>query len=859
MNSNTPPKFLLHFFRWYCHRDYLEDLEGDLLERFDRSVEQISEKSAKWRFTKDVLRLFRPGIIRPMFKTQKLNPFNMYQHNLKLTYRNFLKHKSQFLINLTGLSTGLACVLFIYLWVSDEQQINKFHQNDSQLYQIMSNHTDASGVRTLKGVPGLLLEEIQTSVPEVKLSVAVTDTYDFSLSVGESYLKASGKFASQGFFDVFTHPLIKGNKEKSLSDKSGIVITESLALRLFKTLDVIGKDLKWHFRGNEKVVHISGVIEDIPENSSDQFDFLMSWDYYHDDLITYKQWGNYYGRIMIVLNPESDRAIAEAKIDTILKEKQESDNVDLFLANYSDLYLYNNYENGQQAGGRIEYVTLFSIVAIFILFIACINFINLSTAKASHRTKEIGVKKSLGASRNSLIAQYFTESLLLSIISMVVAISLVWLLLPQFNFIAQKSLELNLNSQFVFISFTMILIVGILAGSYPALFLSGFKPIDILKGKLIRKPGEIQGRKVLVVTQFTLSIILIIAVVVVYKQMDFVKNKNLGYDKDNLVYFEREGKLIEDSESLVNELRNTIGISNVAMSSFMVGGGNSTGGVSWEGKQPEDQLQFWEIRSGHGLVDIMGMQLIDGRAFSEVPGADSSNVIFNETAIAAMGIEDPIGKTISHYSGDKKIIGVVKDFNLISLHTAVEPMILMYNTETDFIMAKIDPGNHVATLGKMQDLYEKFNPGYVFKPQFIDQDYQALYTSEERVGVLSRYFSALAILISCLGLFGLAAFTAERRMKEIGIRKILGAGDLKIIYLLTNEFSKMVILAIFIALPFSYFISQYWLESFAFRIELKWWYFGGTGALALFVAWLTVSLHTIKAATVNPVECLKDE
>ncbi len=783
----------------------------------------------------------------------------MFQHNLKLTYRNFLKHKSQFLINLAGLSSGLACVLFIYLWVSDEQQVNKFHKNDDRLYQIMSNHTDASGIRTLKGVPGLLLDEIQSSVPEVAHAVAVTDAHDYTLSVGKSYFKVSGKFASQGFFDVFTHPLLRGNKDKLLSDKSGIVITESLALRLFKTSDVIGRDLKWHFWGKEKLVHISGVIEDLPKNSTEQFDFLMSWDYYHDDLISYKNWGNYYGRIMIVLNPKSHKLTTEAKIDAIIKEKQEGDNVDLFLTKYSDRYLYNKYENGKQAGGRIEYVTLFSIVAVFILFIACINFINLSTAKASHRTKEIGVKKSFGASRKSLIAQYFTESLLLSTISMIVAVFLVWILLPQFNFIAQKSLILSLDSKFIFASLTLVLIVGILAGSYPALLLSGFDPIEILKGKVVRKQGEIQGRKALVVVQFTLSIILIVAVVVVYHQMDYIKNKNLGYDKDNLVYFEREGRLIEDSESLVNELKNTIGISNVALSSFMVGGGNSTGGVSWEGKQPEDQVQFWEIRSSHGLVEIMGMELVEGRAFSKEFGSDSSSVIFNQTAIAAMGIEDPIGKIISHYSGDKKIVGIVKDFNLASLHTSVEPMILLYNPNTHFIMAKLDHGNEVATLGKMQDVYEKFNPGYVFNPQFIDQDYQALYSSEERVGVLARCFSGLAILISCLGLFGLAAFTAERRMKEIGIRKILGAGDVTIIYLLSNEFSKMVVLAIFIALPISYFISQYWLESFAFRIELKWWYFAGTGILALFVAWLTVGIQTVKAAMSNPVEALRKD
>ncbi len=852
----SPPHRALKFLRWFCREDFLEEVEGDLVEVFEKQYKEAPRR-AKRKLTWSVIRYFRPEFIKT-FNGQ--NSTTMLQHNFKLAYRNFFKYKSQFFINLTGLSTGLACVLFIFLWVSDEQKMDKYHDHDQRLYKIMSNHTDASGVRTLQGVPGLLLEEIEAQVPEVDHAVAMTDTHEYTLSVADSYHKVDGKFASPGIFDVFTYPLIKGNKNTALRDKSNIVITEDLAIRLFKTTDVIGKDIKWHFWGREKIVTISGVMKSLPQNTSKPFDFILSWDYYHDDLISYKNWGNYYGRIMVVLNSSANEQMATDKIDAILKENQEDSRVDLFLAKYSDLYLYSNYENGRQAGGRIEYVNLFSIVALFILFIASINFINLSTAKASHRTKEIGVKKSLGASRKSLIIQYFTESILLSTIALIIAFCLVYLLLPQFNFLSQKELSLVLNQQLIGVAVGLIAIVGILAGSYPALFLSGFNPIDILKGKIVRKPGEIRGRNTLVISQFTLSIILIVAVVVVYQQMDFVKNKNLGFDKENLIYFEREGRLVNDSETLVNELKNTPGVSNVALSSFMVGGGNSTGGVSWEGKSPDDQMQFWEVRSGQGTVDIMGMGLIAGRDFSEEFGADSASVIFNEQAIKAMGLTDPIGKTIRHYTGEKQIIGVVKDFNLLSLHSKVEPMIMLYDPKkTHFIMVKIDPENVVASIGNIEVLYNKFNPGYVFKPQFIDQDYQALYTSEERVGVLSRYFSGLAILISCLGLFGLAAFTTERRMKEIGIRKVLGAGSFKIVYLLSNDFTKMVLISIIIALPISYFAVQNWLEGFAFRIDLQWWFFAGAGLLAMLIAWLTVSLHTIKAAAVNPVECLKDE
>jgi len=854
-----PSKLANRFLHWFLRDDIAEEVQGDLDEKFNVMIEEKSLSRARTNYWYQVFNYLRPFAIRN-HQSNYSNYNIMFKHNFKLTYRNFLKYRSQFLINLAGLSTGLACVLFIYLWVADEKQIDGFHENNNRLYQIMSNHKDASGISTWKGVPGLLLEEIHSTIPAVEIAVAVTDAHEYTLSVGESYFKVNGKFASQDFFDVFTYPLMKGNKNKSLSDKSGIVITRSLAERLFKTTDVLGKDITWHFWGKEKTVHVTGILEDIPQNSSEQFDFLMSWDYYHDDLITFKNWGNYYARIMVVLNPRADKKAVGSKIDTILKEKQGSDRVDLFLTQYSDKYLYGKYENGVQAGGRIEYVNLFSIVAIFILFIACINFINLSTAKASHRTKEISVKKSLGASRRSLIGQYFTESMLLSIISMIVAVFLVWALLPQFNFLAQKHLVLSLDGQFIFAALTLILIVGILAGSYPALFLSAFDPVEILKGKLSGRTGEIHGRRVLVVFQFSMSIILMVVVVVVYRQMDFIKNKNLGYDKDNLVYFEREGKLIDNSEAFVHELRKTPGIENAAVSGLMVGGGNSTGGVDWEGKTPEDQIQFWEIRSGYGSVEIMGMDLIVGRTFSEKFGNDSTSVIFNETAIAAMGMEDPIGKTISHYSGEKKIIGIVKDFNLISLHTKVEPMIFLFEPgATHFIMAKLEQGNEVVAIKKMKSLYETFNPGYVFKPQFIDQDYQALYTSEERVGVLSRYFSGLAILISCLGLFGLAAFTAERRLKEISIRKILGASDLGIVRLLSGDFTNMVLIAMAIALPLSYFMAKNWLNSFAYRISLEWWVFIGAGLMTLFIAWFTVGLQTLKAAKANPTECLNKE
>ncbi|MBV6646141.1 MAG: ABC transporter permease [Cyclobacteriaceae bacterium] len=856
---HTPPRMATRILQRLIRQELAEEVLGDLEEKFLKTLKATSLLLAKLNYWYQVFNYLRPFAIKKT-KIQDSNTVDMFAHNLVLIFRHFRKQSSHFLINLVGLSAGLACVLFIFLWVQDELEVDQFHMKRDRLYQIMSNHSDASGIFTWKGVPGLLYDELQAQVPEIESATITTDAHEYTLSVAETYHKANGKFANRDFFKVFSFQLMQGDPKQVLADPSSIVISESLAKRLFKTKDALGKSITWHFWGKTKTVKVTGILKDIPEASSEQFDYLMSWDYYHDELISFKNWFNYYARIMVVLRGGADKIAVQEKIDKILKERQERENVSLFLTPYAELYLHSQYENGLRAGGRIDYVHLFIIVAVFILFIASVNFINLSTAKASFRTKEIGIKKTMGASRQSIAGQYFTESILLTFISLLIAILSVWLLLPQFNFIAQKHLSIEFTSEFVLALIALVILVGFVAGSYPALHLSGFNVIEVIKGKLAKSKGDTWSRKTLVISQFTLSIILIVAVVIVYLQMDFIQSRNLGYDKENLVYFEREGKLIDNYQALLNELNDLPGVHRAAVSGFMVGGGNSTGGVDWEGKTPEDQIQFWEIRSGDGVLEMMDMKMVNGRTFSSTFKSDTNAVIFNETAISAMGLKDPIGKTIRHYTGDKKIVGVVKDFNLLSLHTAVEPTIFLYTPEqTHFVMAKLEKGAEISTLAKMEDLYHSFNPGYVFKPQFVDQDYKALYAAEERVAILSKYFAGFAILISCMGLFALAAFTAEKRFKEIGIRKALGAGTVRIMMLLSKDFGKMVLIAILLGLPVSYFMASRWLSDFAFRIDLKWWYFLGAGMITLTVAMLTVALQTVKAASVNPVQSLRDE
>lgn len=859
MSSPRPPKLFIRFFLWYCNSKLQEAILGDLEEQFEEDVEIYGVLSAKLRFIWSTIRFIHPKIIKPI-SGANLNYYGMFKHNLLITFRGFRRHKSTFLFNLIGLSTGLTCVLFIYLWVTDELLKDRFHENESNIYQVYSNHHDASGTFTWKGVSGLLANEIEASVPEVKHVLATTDAHEYTLTTDQDAYKVNGKFADESFFDVLSYPLLHGDEKSALANQSNIVITESLARRLFNKTDAIGETITFHFWSFRKSLKVSGILADLTTATSDQFDFIMTWDYYHDQLVSYPQWGNYYARIIVELNNPEDKAAAQEKIDSIFKENLEDTRVDLFLAKYSDQYLYNKYRNGKQAGGRIEYVKLFSAVAIFILLIACINFINLSTAKASQKTKEVGVKKTLGASRNSLIAQYFTETFCMVVLSIIVAFGLVYLLLPQFNFLAQKNLQFVLNKYLLLGTGSIVFIVGLFAGGYPAIYLSGMNIIKSLKPGFSPSSSHGWGRKTMVILQFSISIVLIVATFLIQQQMDFVKSKNLGYNRDNLIYFEREGKLLEDHTSFVNELRKIPGIEQAAASGFMVGGGNSTGGVQWDGKTEDDQIQFWETKSDYGMLSLLGIEIIEGRDFDPRYSDETTSIIFNETAIAAMGMDEPVGQIIRHYTGDKKIIGVVKDFNLVSLHTEVEPALFLFNPDqTHFIMARIEKGKELETIEKMKSLTESFNPNYPFEPTFVDQDYQALYASEERVSSLSSYFAALAILISCLGLFGLASFTTERRTKEIGIRKVMGSGIWNIVLLLTKDFTKMVIIAMIIGIPASYFLGLKWLQNYAYSIGLEWWTFASASLIAIAIAWVTVGSQTLKAASSNPVKALKDE
>ena len=789
----------------------------------------------------------------------------MLQHHLLLFYRNFKKHKSSFFINLIGLAAGLSCSILIYLWVIDETNIDKYHEKDVQLYQVMENSHTAAAINTGDATSALLADALKREFPEVEDAVMASPTYwlaESKISIkGNNNIRARGKFAGPEFLKIFSYGVVSGDVNSMLTGLNKIVISESLALKLFRSTDVLGRAVAWRNRdiNNENHALVSGVIKDTPSASSDQFDFLVTKDLFLQTAPNYLKWGNIGPHTFVVLKKGTDIAAFNKKVKNFMLTKGQQYRT-LFIRPFSEGYLYNTYENGKLTGGRIEYVRLFSMVAVFILIIACINFMNLSTAKASIRMKEVGIKKVLGVRRESLMLQFLTESMALTFLSLFAALVCVEVLLPWFNNVIGKELSLTVNWTIIGSLLGVTLITGIISGSYPAIYLSGFHPSDALKGKLSQTAATLFTRKGLVVFQFMLSVVLIVAVFVIYKQIEYVQDKNLGFKKDNVIYFDTDGRVkttLDQTLTLIRQIPGVIDAGSIDRG-FLGDLSSTFGDFSWEGRDPKEVIKFQRATVSAGLLETLGIKMAAGRSFSAKFGSDTAKMIINEAGIRVMRLSNPVGKIFSLWGKEYEIIGVVKDFHFESLHQRVQPMFFRFNPlNTNRIMLRIQAGKEKSTIASLQSFYRNYNPGYSLDYKFLDQDYQAQYVSENRVGLLSRYFAVLAILISCLGLFGLAAFTAERKLKEIGIRKVLGASELHIIYSLSKDFTIPVIVAVVLALPMSYVLTTYWLSSFAYRIELQLWYFLGAGFLALVISWITVGTQAIKAAHTDPVRCLK--
>ncbi|WP_421775502.1 ABC transporter permease [Gracilimonas sp.] len=783
----------------------------------------------------------------------------MFKNYLKTAFRSFKRHKSSFLINVIGLSIGMACSILILLWVLDELNYDRFHADTDRMYQVMEHQWYSGDIMTTHSTPGILAPALKEEVPEFEYVATYTWNIEYLFTKGDKSLKENGLYARPDFFHILDINVLHGNKDELINSPKSVAISKELAEKYFNKENPVGESIT--INGTE--VHtITGVFEKLPENSSFQFSYVLPFEDWLQNNEWATRWGNNGPRTIAKLYPGVDVAALNSKIKDFIKQKDEDDsNVDLFVFPFADLYLYGQFEDGTQTGGRIDYVRLFTIVAIFILLIACINFMNLSTAKATKRAKEVGIRKSIGASQSSLIGQFIGESMIITFFSLLVSVFLVELSLTIFNDLTDKAIDISYSDPTLLLIFLgTALVTGFIAGSYPAFYLSSFEAVKTLKGNLKISGSEAFARKGLVVFQFSLSVILIISTIVVYQQIQFTQTKNLGYKKENLITFPVEGDIYDKWDTFKAQVKDIPGVVNASRSSSSFMGRNSnTSGLEWPGKLPDTHILFENVSADYGLIETMGFELIAGRSHSEEFGADTARIVINETAAKVMGLESPVGQVIQLWEEDTEIIGLVKDFHFQNLRYEVEPLFFRLTDYGWASYVRVESDNIRETLAQIEDKYNEFNPTYPFAYEFMDEQYAALYRGEQRIGDLAKYFSIFAIIISCLGLFGLSAFTAEQRAKEIGVRKVLGASVQNLVLHLTKDFTKLVLIAIAIALPVSWWMMDKWLSDFAYNPGLNWWIFAASGFLAVVIAWLTVSWQSVKAALVNPVQSLKSE
>jgi len=778
---------------------------------------------------------------------------------MKIAWRNAIKNKSFSIINIMGLALGLSSSVLILLWVQSELAIDKFHQNDSQLYQVFGHQTYEGQISTNSSSPGILGANLVKDIPEITHASQMLWEEMPVFAVDDNMGKERGRYVQNDFLKMFSYELELGDASTALKDPNSVVISKKLAQKYFNTSDPIGKTIKID---NTDIVTVTGVLKDISKNSSLTFDFLLSYDRWLTQNEWAQQWGNGGPRCFVMLSPNADVNKVNAKIKNYILDHDPGGNREIFLQKHSEVYLHGNWKNGSQDGGRIDYVNIFSIIAVFILLIACINFMNLATARSVKRAKEIGIRKVGGATKETLIAQFMSESLLLSFVSLGISIFFVYALLPSFNAITEKSLELPLwDINFLTTVVSLTVLTGLVSGIYPALFMSSLKPASILKGVLKFNSSSTYLRKGLVVFQFCLAIMLIFGMIVVFNQIDYIQTKNLGFNRENLIYVPIEGELTTKFPLLKQELMSKQGIVSVTASQadpIIVG--SNTQGVRWPGKDTTQAVIFAQNPVSYDYMQTMGIKLTSGRDFSPEFTTDSLSYIINESAAKKIGYENPIGKELTFWDQKGQIVGVMEDYHYESIQRAIMPMVIRLFSPTEYwgyALVRIKASQTTEALASMKEVFTTINPNFPFTYQFADEEFKTLYTTESTISSLSNYFAFLAIFISCLGLFGLASFTAEQRTKEIGIRKSLGASVEVIFSMLTKDFLWLILLSIIIAFPIASYFLNGWLEKYTYHISFEWWFFIATASLVFMIALLTVSYQALKAAMVNPVESLK--
>ena len=809
----------------------------------------------------------------------------MFKNYFKITLRNLLKNSDYGLLNIFGLAIGIACAGLIFLWVENELNFDNNQLKKDRIYLVNTNDKVDNGMYTHSSTPGPLAPSLQATIPGIENTCRTTEGITSCLfTIGDKAVNASGKYVEPSFFTIFTLPFLQGSKATAFAQLHSIVITEKTARKFFgNEIDILGKTVRMD---NKQDYVVGGVLKDLPENSSLQFEWLAPFKVWYDENPWAAKWDNFGLTTYVELEPRADAASINRRLlnpfyDFTTQEiEKDPSSVHEFLFSMNDWHLRGEIENGKPTGsGRIRYVHLFGLIAWIILSIGCINFMNLATAGSERRSKEIGVRKVLGSGKSRLIVQFISEALFMSLIAGVAAAILIGLLLPAFNSLVQRDLSPGVASLPHFIELLLLtLICGLVAGSYPSLYLSSFKPVLVLKGIKSKAGNAAIIRKGLVVIQFALSIILIISTIIIFKQVQHVKNRDLGYNKDNLIQVAAQGDIVKDFPAIREDLLNTGLVKNAALADHnTIGGGNNTTSIYWQGKDPNSNIVISQRLVSRGFLQAAGMHLIEGRDFQptdEIKFGDNHlpedslqvmNVIVTESMEKLLGKGSAIGKRIENQKNTGvfhlRVVGVIRDYVYGDMYGQSAPVIFYDIPQgATLLYLRIAPQkNTEAALTKIASVMKKDNPSYPFEYKFVDDQFNELFLNEMLISKLSWVFATLAIIISCLGLFGLAAYTAERRVKEIGVRKVLGASVYSIATLISKDFLKLVLAASIIAFPVAMLIMHNWLENYQYRITISWWIFLAAGGLAIVIALVTVSFQAIKAAVANPVESLRSE
>ncbi len=787
----------------------------------------------------------------------------MFRNYLKIAVRNLVKHKAFAVLNITGLTIGLASSILILLWVQHELSFDRFHQQADQLYRITA---EASDFKTAVS-PAAMAVGLKQELPAIENYVRISKPVTLFLEKDDQQFEEKRIFyADPSFLDVFTFPLLKGNRQNALNQPDAILLTEAMASKYFGKENPVGQTLVLTNRGN---LTVTGVLANPPANSHLQFDFILPITTEAGKQLN-TVWGNFnhYSYLLLDKNAVKTEAALfnlEKQIRAIYQKHipESTLQVAFHLQPLTAVHLHSNLQIDLAGTGNMLYVKIFFIVAVFILIVACINFMNLATARSARKAKEVGLRKVVGASRIQLIVQFLGESTFLSFISLLVAIGLVFLFLPAFNELAGTRLALELlNVKLILTLLGIAIATGLIAGSYPAFYLSRFQPSKVLKGPVKFTYGSQLFRNALVVTQFVVSIVLLIGTVVIYNQLQFIKSRNPGFEKSNLLYMSMTGEIWNKQELLKTSLQKNQLTSNFTIvSELPVNIDAGTNDVVWDGKDPNSQVIFPFLSVSENFIDVFQIQLLKGRSFSTDFVADSTNYVINETAMKTMGLnsENVLQQTLALNGRKGTIIGVVKDFNFKPIHTTIEPLILELNKWGGHVIVRASPGKSQETIQAMEDIHQQLNPNFTLTYNFLDQDMANQYKGEQQIGKIFNLFTVLAILISCLGLYGLSAFMAQQRTKEIGVRKVLGASVANILYLLSGSFTRLILIASLLALPVAWIALNKWLESFAYHITISWVIFILAPLAALLIAWITVGYESAKAALSNPVKNLRSE